>query len=111
MIKSVAVATIVAFCCVSCSSSTIIKSVPAKAKVYVNDEYKGETPYTLSTRSIIGSSTKIKLAKRGFADYNTEIKRDEKANIPAIVGGIFCLPFFLWATDYDPEHTYKLKRK
>jgi len=102
---------IVSMLFMSCSTSTIIKSVPAKAKVYVNDEYKGETPYALSTRSIIGSSTKIKLTKRGFADYNAEIKRDEKANIPAIVGGIFCLPFFLWATDYEPEHTYKLKRK
>lgn len=95
----------------SCSTSTIIKSVPAKAKVYVNDEYKGETPYTLSTRSIIGSSTKIKLSKRGYADYNVVIKRDEKASIPMIVVGVFCFPFFLWVTDYDPEHTYKLKRR
>jgi hypothetical protein len=47
----------------------------------------------------------------GYETFNTELRRDERANAGAIVGGCFVLIPFLWTMDYDPTHTYELKIK
>ena len=47
----------------SCSSMTAISSIPAGAKVYINDEYKGVTPYVYQDTKLAFSKIAIKLKK------------------------------------------------
>ena len=44
----------------------------------------------------------------GYEDFNTLLKRNEEANVGAIIGGIFLLFPFLWTMDYKASHTYEL---
>jgi len=43
----------------SCSSSTMIVSNPSSAKLYVDDEMVGETPYRHRDSKIVGSTTSV----------------------------------------------------
>lgn len=93
----------------SCSSTTIIQSEPSGAKVYMNEEYKGVTPLTYSDTKIVGSITTLRLEKEGYETFNTLLSRNERADVGAIIGGVFFLFPFLWTMQYNPTHTYELK--
>lgn len=109
--KLVAVATMVAFLA-GCSSTTVIKSNPTGAKVYLNGEAVGVTPYTMTDTKIIGSSTTVRITKEGYEDYNTVIQRTEDIDPLPAIAGFFCgLWPWLWAMKYKPERTYELERK
>lgn len=92
----------------SCSSSTMIVSNPSNAKLYIDGELVGETPYKLQDTKIVGSVTDIKIEKEGYRPYMADITKDEEANIGAIVGGLFFVVPFLWTLKYKPVHTYQL---
>ncbi len=94
---------------VGCSSTTVIDTVPKGAKLYMNGMYMGVTPYTHSDSKIVGSSTQLKFEKEGFDPLVAVLNKDEKADVGAIIGGIFFLFPFLWTMEYDPMHTYELK--
>ncbi len=91
-----------------CTSTTVIKSVPEGATVYLNGERVGMTPYTLSDTKIVGSSNSIVLKKEGYQDFAAVFSRNEEADVGAIVGGVFVLVPFLWTMGYKPTHTYEL---
>ncbi|QCR21290.1 PEGA domain-containing protein [Pontibacter sp. SGAir0037] len=93
----------------SCASSTVIQSNPSGAKVYLDGEPVGETPYTHRDTKIVGSGTSVKLEKEGYETFNTYFSRDEEVDVGAIVGGFFFLVPFLWTMKYKPTHTYELK--
>lgn len=92
----------------SCVSTTMIQSNPSGAKVYLNGEPVGTTPYTHRDTKIVGSTTTVKLEKEGYDPLNTSFSRDEEADVGAIIGGIFVLVPFLWTMKYKPTHTYEL---
>ncbi len=92
----------------SCASTTIIKSNPDGAKVYLNDEPVGVTPYSYKDTKIVGSTTTIKLKKEGYKTFTTTLTRNEKADAGAIIGGVFVLFPFLWTMKYKPTHYYEL---
>lgn len=92
----------------SCASTTIINSIPTGAKLYVDGEPVGTTPYTYTDTKIVGSSTPIRLAQDGYQDFNGVLKRNEEANVGAIIGGLFLLFPFLWTMDYKSNHNYEL---
>ena len=92
----------------SCVSTTMIQSNPSGAKVYLNDEPVGTTPYTHRDTRIVGSTTIVKLEKEGFDPLNTSFSRDEEVDVGAIIGGIFVLVPFLWTMKYKPTHSYEL---
>lgn len=92
----------------SCSSTTIIQSSPSGAKLYMNGERVGTTPYTHTDTKIVGSTTILKITSEGYEDFNGVLKRDEDVNVGAIIGGIFFLFPFLWVMDYKPTHFYEL---
>lgn len=92
----------------SCVSTTMIQSNPKGAKVYINGEPVGLTPYTYSDTKIVGSITTVKLEKEGFEPLNTSFARDEEVDVGAVVGGIFVLVPFLWVMKYKRTHTYEL---
>jgi hypothetical protein len=92
----------------SCSSTTRIQSLPDGARVYINDEPVGTTPYNYTDTKIMFSSTDIRLEKEGYEPYYTILTRDEEVDVGAIIGGfIFWVPF-AWSMKYKPTHTYEL---
>ena len=92
----------------SCSSTTLIQSNPPGAKVYLNDEAVGTTPYTHKDKKIVGTTTIVKLEKEGYQSLTTSFSRDEEVDVGAIIGGIFVLVPFLWTMKYKPFHSYEL---
>lgn len=92
----------------SCASTTMIHSTPVGAKLYLNGESVGTTPYQYSDTKILGSTTIVKLQKEGYEDFNTSFSRNEKADAGAIIGGIFVLVPFLWTMKYKPNRTYEM---
>lgn len=93
----------------SCSSSTMIVSNPPNAKLYVDGEMVGETPYRHSDTKIVGSTTDIRIEKEGYKPLITDITKNEEADIGAIIGGLFVWVPFLWTLKYSPSHTFNLQ--
>ena len=75
----------------------------------MNGEYMGVTPYTYSDTKIVGSSNDVRLEKEGYETLYTVLSRNERADVGAIVGGLFFLFPFLWTMKYNPVHTYELR--
>jgi len=92
-----------------CASSTMIKSIPSGAKVFIDGEPVGTTPYLYSDTKIVGSVVNVDIKKDGFKPLYTSFTRTEEVNGGAIVGGIFFLFPFLWTMDYKPVHIYELE--
>ena len=91
--------------------STVIKSIPSNAKVYLDDEYLGETPYKLTDSKIIFTTNKLKLKKEGYDDFETTFRKDEEARVGTLIGG-FCLVVpLLWGMGYKAERTYELNEQ
>jgi len=93
----------------SCASSTMIQSTPVGADVYLNGEHAGTTPYKHRDMKIVGSTTDVRIEKEGFETLQTSFSRDEKADIGAIIAGVFFLFPFLWTMRYKPVHSYEMK--
>ncbi|HRO72928.1 MAG TPA: PEGA domain-containing protein, partial [Saprospiraceae bacterium] len=106
--KSMALLMAVAVFFTSCSSSTLILSDPSGAKLYLNGEHVGTTPYRHRDTKIVGSTTTVKLEKEGYAPLNSSFSRDEEADVGAIIGGIFLLIPFLWTMKYKDTHNFEL---
>jgi PEGA domain len=83
--------------------------MPVGARVYVDGEAVGTTPYRHSDTKIVGSTTSVRMEKDGYETYNTSFSRDEQADVGAIIGGCFVLVPFLWTMKYKPVHSYELK--
>jgi len=87
----------------------MIQSTPSGAKVYLNGEPVGVTPYPYSDTKIVGSTTTVKLTKEGYEPYYNSFTRDEQVDVGAIVAGVFVFFPFIWTMKYKPTHTYELK--
>ncbi len=105
-LTAILLATVILFA--SCSSTTMIQSIPSGAKVYIDGQPVGTTPYRHSDTKIVGSLTNVELQMEGFEPYYASFSRSEQADVGAIVGGIFFLVPFLWTMGYNPTHTYEL---
>ncbi|MBK8884807.1 MAG: PEGA domain-containing protein [Bacteroidales bacterium] len=92
----------------SCASTTVLQSSPSGAKLYMNGEPVGTTPYTHTDTKIVGTTTILKITSDGYEDFNGVLVRNEEANVGAIIGGIFLLFPFLWVMDYKPMHNFEL---
>lgn len=92
-----------------CASTTMIHSNPSGAKLYLNGESVGKTPYTHRDKRIVGSSTVVKLEKEGYETHYSSFSRDEELDIWATIGGLIVILPFLWILKYKPIHTYELK--
>lgn len=92
----------------SCTSTTMIQSTPSKAKVFLDGEYVGETPYIHRDSKIVGSSMVLKLEKEGCKPLVSTITKDEEVDVGAIIGGLFVWVPFLWTMKYKAVHNYEL---
>ncbi|MCL6258213.1 SHOCT domain-containing protein [Aquiflexum sp. TKW24L] len=108
-LRSVALFLAVAIFFASCASTTMIQSNPSDAKLYMNGEYMGNTPYAYRDTKVVGSSTLVKLEKEGYNPFNTSFSRDEELDVGALIGGLFLLVPFLWIMKYKPFRTYTLQ--
>ncbi len=106
--KFVAVLLAVVIVTASCASSTIIQSSPTGAKVFINEQAVGNTPFRYSDSKIVGSRNSLRIEMEGYETLNTSFARNEEANVGAIIGGLFFLFPFLWTMDYAPVHRYDL---
>lgn len=107
-VKTIAILLSTSILLISCSSTTMIQSYPSGAKVYLDGEPVGTTPYTHRDAKIVGSTTTVKLEKEGYETLNTAFSRDEDVDVGAIIGGLICLVPFLWIMKYRPTHSYEL---
>ena len=94
----------------SCASTTMIRSEPKGAKLYLNDEYMGRTPYKHRDKKIAGSETYVTLKEDGYKTFETSFKRNEQAHVGAIIFGVFLLVPFLWLLKYKPERIYEMEK-
>lgn len=108
LLKSISIFILASVLLASCASTTLIKSIPPRAVVYINSERSGETPYTYSDKKIAGTPTNITLKKEGYNDFNVTLVRNEKVAGGAIIGGYLFVVPFLWIMKYKPTHTYEL---
>ncbi len=92
----------------SCSSTTLIQSTPSGAKLYINDEAVGKTPYSYSDTKIIGSVIHLRMEKEGYEPLYTSFSRNEEVDPGAIIGGLLCTVPFLWTMRYKSQHMYEL---
>jgi hypothetical protein len=93
----------------ACTSQTVIRSNPSGAKVFIDNGYVGTTPYTLSDKKIVGSSTSVRLEYPGLQPTTVTLSRSEELQIGALIGGLFLLVPFLWVMGYKGEHTIELR--
>ena len=82
-----------------CASATIIKSEPDGAKLYLNGQHMGETPYTFADRAAAGTMRTVKLKKEGYEDFTGYIKR-ETLSVGALICGILFLIPLIWILEY-----------
>ncbi len=92
----------------SCASTTLIQSYPSDAKVYVNGEYAGRTPYWHTDYKILGSRTDIDIVKEGYEPVYTTLYRNEQPDFGALLCGLYVWVPFLWSLKYKPTHNYEL---
>jgi hypothetical protein len=93
----------------ACTSSTVISTTPAGARVFLDGAYVGRTPYVMSDTRIVGSATSVRIEADGYEPLQATIRRDEEFSVGACIGGVFLLVPFLWIMGYRPEHTYLLR--
>src|SRR5436309_1033246 len=67
-------AAVVVVSMVACASTTMINSTPAGAKVYLNGESVGVTPYAMTDTKIVGSSTSGRLEYPGSEAFVTSAR-------------------------------------
>lgn len=91
-----------------CASSTMIKSVPSDADVFINGEWVGKTPYLYTDTKVSFSLVMVDIIKEGYEPINTTFRRDEEFNPGTFIGGFFIWPIWLWTLDYKPSRTYQL---
>lgn len=92
----------------ACKSTTRIESIPSNAKLYINGQFVGNTPYTYSDKKISGSTQEVKILKDGFEPYTDEFTRNQKLERRALYFGIFLVPLF-WLKEYDEVQTFDLR--
>ena len=93
-----------------CYSTTLIQSIPTGAKIYVDGEPVGKTPYLIRDSKITGASTAIRLELDEHETFITYMSKDEEINVGALIGGFFFTIPFLWSMEYNTVHTYDLPK-
>lgn len=105
-LRLAAASTLLAFA--SCASTTMIQSQPTGAKVYLNGEPVGVTPYAMTDTKIVGTTTMVRLEYPGYEPLNGVIARNEELDVGACIGGFFVLVPWLWIMRYKPVHVFEL---
>jgi hypothetical protein len=106
-IRFTALLTIIALI-VGCSSSTVIRSRPLGATVYIDNIRIGKTPVEYSDTAIAGTVKNIRLTKDGYMPLETVLRKDEFQVGPCI-GGVLILFPFVWILGYHNYYEFELE--
>lgn len=80
----------------ACTSSTVIRSSDPESRIYVNGEYMGTGEAYYSDEKVAFSRNKVEIRKDGCRPEYHSFRRNEEADVGAIVSGIFLTFPFLW---------------
>jgi len=108
MKKLIAVA-MVFFFLFGCASTTLIKSNPPEAKIQVEGQSVGETPYFYTDKAVAGTTKSVILKKEGYKEVNGYIKR-EKLSVPILIGGIFLIVPLVWVLEYPSQYNFEMEK-
>lgn len=103
MKRKLAVVCMVLLLGAACASSTRIQTNPEGARVYINGEHVGATPYLHTDRNTWLQKSQLTLKKEGYRDLDTWLQRDGNFNC---LGAIW---YTLWIWDYKDTHQYDLE--
>ena len=92
-----------------CASTTLIKSDPPGAKLYLDGQPQGDTPYLYSDQAVAGTVRTVTLRKEGYKEFTGTIRR-EKLFVPALISGIFLLIPFIWILEYPPQYHFEIEK-
>jgi hypothetical protein len=101
--------TTVFFLLFGCASTTLIKSNPPGARLQIDGQSVGETPYFYTDKAIAGAVKTVTLRKESYKDANGLIRR-EKLSVPALIGGIFLAVPFVWVLDYPSQYYFEMEK-
>ena len=107
--KKLIALTTVFFFLFGCASATVIKSNPPGAKLYLDGQLKGDTPYTYADRAAAGTMRTVTLKKEDYKDFTGHIKR-EQLSVGALIGGILFLIPLIWVLEYPSEYTFEMEK-
>ena len=107
--KKIIASSIAFFFLFGCASATVIKSNPPGAKLYLDGQLKGETPYTYADRAAAGTMKSVTLKREGYKDFTGHIKR-EQLSVGALIGGILVLIPLIWILEYPPEYAFEMEK-
>jgi len=107
--KKLIALTTVFFLLFGCASTTLIKSNPPGAKLQVDGQSVGETPYFYTDKAAAGTVKTVTLKKEGYKDSNSLIRR-EKLSVPALIGGIFLIVPFVWILEYPSQYNFEMEK-
>lgn len=94
----------------SCVSTTMINSKPQGAKVIIDSQIKGTTPYSHSDSKAAGGKTPIILELEGYDNYVTILKRDELNGGRLVLGLLLFWPALIWAADHPDMYYFELNK-
>ncbi|MCH2199169.1 MAG: PEGA domain-containing protein [Flavobacteriales bacterium] len=100
---------LISFTLISCSSKTMITSSPSGAKLYLDGNMVGKTPYKHRDAKASFSNTLIRMEMLGYETLNAEIVKDDDVHVGAVIGGFFFLIPWIWALEYDSNYHYQLQ--
>jgi hypothetical protein len=107
--KKLIALSMVFFFLLGCASTTLIKSNPPGAKLQVDGQVMGETPYFYTDKAAAGTVKTVTLRKEDYKDFNGYIKR-EKLSVPALIGGIFLIVPFVWILEYPSQYNFEMEK-
>ena len=106
--KLIALLTVLSFL-LGCASTTLIKSNPPGAKLQVDGQSVGETPYFYTDKAASGTVKTVALKKEGYKDSNGLVRR-EKLSASALIGGIFLIVPFVWILEYPSQYNFEMEK-
>jgi hypothetical protein len=92
-----------------CSSTTLIKTDPPGAALYIDGVKQGVTPYSYSDSSTFFTPSRdIVLKKEGYKNLSAAIRKSE------VTAGTICRSLLgvpvLWITIYPEEYNFELEK-
>jgi len=99
----------ICFLFVGCVSSTIIKSRPEGAEVYIDNIKQGITPLKYEDTAIAGTAKPLRLKKEGYETLETFLRKSEFQWGPCI-GGMLVLFPLVWVLGYPEQYEFELQK-
>ena len=109
MAKKIIAALLAVFVFAGCATVTTIRTDPPGAKVYINEQPRGLTPYVEELSNFVFTTYNVRITLDGYDDFYGRLLKEAK--VGAIVGGFIIFPAWLWAAGPQPNYFFELGKK